>query len=163
MTDNLDLDEYSKKILAAKTHVRAVLTPETIISLIKETISDSKVFNFLSTRAERFISVNKPEFKLTLNIDNLHTTNYEREVRTLLQQEIFDIFSEKFRLLIKSRDVLNSKEFNEQFRFEVEEIKDIEDDIITQLFMSLIVQDVERGEYILNDKNELTVYVYYLW
>jgi hypothetical protein len=163
LLDSLDIDAEAKQLLIAKSHVRAVLTPEYVVNMLREKFVNSESFSFISERAKKFINTEKPEFRLFINISKVDQEKIIDSVNDLLKDEIFNPFSEDFRLLIRERNIFDDEKFKSIFKFSKEEISDIEDDIIAQLFMTIIKSDYETNDVILDDSDNIQVHVFYLW
>lgn len=161
--ENLHLDEEAKKILIAKRHVKAVLTPEFIVNMLREYFDKSEHLSFISERSRQFISLEKPEFRLLVNLSSVDESNIIESVNELVYSEIFDPFSEAFRHLIQERNILSDDVYQKIFKFAKDEIENIEDDVIAQLFMIVVKSDLSTNSVVLDDNNNIQVHVYYLW
>ncbi len=110
-----DDEKMLRFIQKTKTNLHRMIEREILVNIIKETIDESKYFNFKSKKYERLINVNSPVFiispvlsKISKDIKYKFSNSFGDYdfIQHLLEQEITGRFSSKLLEYVKNSNIL---------------------------------------------------------
>jgi len=151
MSDFLENDDYKmmENITKVKKYILSIFKPEFMIEKIKENINKSELFSFSSSRSEKFINVQKPNFILTYNYEKCLEV-YPKKISSMTDEVDFVVecvYQEVIRPFSSYLlDALTNRTEDDRNKDEIfKEISDLEEllEIGTIIFSSIFGMKVE--------------------